>query len=197
MANPASHAADDPATISQVSASGQLPDVIAKDLGVLFCGLNPGLQAAATGHHFVGRGNRFWRVLHEAGFTATQLRPKQDRELLDYGCGLTVAVCRPTARASELSQDEFAASVAGLFGKLRRFSPRRLAFLGKAAYASLTSARSVEWGRQARDLEGVEVWVLPNPSGLNRGFSLEDLVQAYRPLRRAMDASAPVGSKRR
>src|ERR1700743_1926862 len=83
-----------------------LRDVIAPGLSILFCGINPGLRAASTGHHFAGRGNRFWRVLHLAGFTPEQILPEDDRSLLRYGCGLTAVVPRATAQAAELSRSE-------------------------------------------------------------------------------------------
>jgi double-stranded uracil-DNA glycosylase len=86
--------------------AGGLPDILAPNLSVVFCGLNPGAEAAATGHHFVGRGNRFWRVLHLAGFTPTQIDPMHDTSLLSFGCGLTAVVARPTASADEAKQRE-------------------------------------------------------------------------------------------
>jgi TDG/mug DNA glycosylase family protein len=81
---------------------GGLPDVLAPDLSVVFCGLNPGVSAAATGHHFVGRGNRFWQVIHLAKFTPIQIDPEDDASVLSFGLGLTTVVERPTASATEL-----------------------------------------------------------------------------------------------
>ncbi|WP_026359574.1 G/U mismatch-specific DNA glycosylase [Sphingomonas sp. PR090111-T3T-6A] len=163
-----------------------LPDVIADDLLVLFCGINPGLRAAATGHHFMGRSNRFWRVLHLAGFTPHEIAPERDRDVLRYGCGMTSVVERPTARADQLSQEEFAAAATGFEHKVARYAPHHLAFLGKAAYSVLSGQREVGWGRQAAEMGTSRIWVLPNPSGRNRAFSLEQLVAAYRELRAAI-----------
>lgn len=173
-----------------------LPDVIAGQLSVLFCGINPGLAAAASGHHFEGRGNRFWRVIHLAGFTDEKLQPRDARRILDYGCGLTTVVERPTAGADELSKHDFIDAAAGFEAKVATYAPRFVAFLGKAGYAALTGTREISWGRQATGLQGATVWVLPNPSGRNRAFSLEQLVDAYRELRSAgylpfADESAP------
>lgn len=53
-----------------------LEDILAERLAVIFCGINPGLLAAAQGHHFAGRGNRFWRTLHLAGFTHIKCGPR-------------------------------------------------------------------------------------------------------------------------
>ena len=76
-----------------------LPDILAPGLQVVFCGLNPGVDAAAAGHHFLGRGNRFWPVLHLAGFTPHLVAPQDDASVLGFGLGLTAAVGRPTRRA--------------------------------------------------------------------------------------------------
>ena len=162
--------------------SDELPDVIAADLDVLFCGINPGLTAATAGHHFVGRSNRFWRVLHHSGFTPAEIAPEDDRALLGYGCGITAVVKRPTAGADELSPDEFIAAAAGFRRKIAHYRPRFVAFLGKPAYAGLTGQRDIAWGRQPERMHDAIVWALPNPSGRNRAFTLDRLVDAYRQL---------------
>lgn len=163
--------------------SDELLDVIAADLDVLFCGINPGLTAASAGHHFVGRSNRFWRVLHRAGFTPAEIAPEDDRTLLGYGCGITAVVARPTAGADELSPEEFTAAAAGFRQKIARYRPRFVAFLGKPGYAGITGRRDIEWGLQPQRMHGSVIWVLPNPSGRNRSFTLDRLVDAYRELR--------------
>jgi TDG/mug DNA glycosylase family protein len=162
-----------------------LPDILARDLAVVFCGINPGLGAAAAGHHFVGRGNRFWKTIHLAGFTPDLIAPVNDQDILRYGCGLTTAVDRPTTRADEVARHEFEAAHKVLGIKIQRFAPRYIAFLGKAAYCAISAQRNVAWGRQDTPFAGATAWILPNPSGLNRAFSLELLVQAYRELREA------------
>ncbi len=167
--------------------SPRLPDVISEGLAVVFCGINPGMRAVATNHHFEGNGNRFWRVLQLAGFTPELLRPENDRDLLDYRCGLTTAVGRPTARADQLSPHEFLESASPLQKKIELHRPTYIAFLGKAAYAAISGQRHVLWGRQNAMFGGSKVWILPNPSGLNRSLSLDDLVRAYRELYLAID----------
>lgn len=81
-----------------------LKDIIAKDLTIVFCGINPGLKSAEEGYHFSGRSNRFWKVMHQAGFTPYQIKAENDRSILDFGYGLTTAVARATSRADELSK---------------------------------------------------------------------------------------------
>ena len=146
----------------------QLGDLLAEDLDVLFCGINPALSAARAGHHFSNRNNRFWRALHLAGFTPHLIRPEDDHTILSHGCGVTAAVERPTAKASELAPDEFRQAAAILEGKVRRCRPRFLAFLGKPAFAAIYHRKSVAWGRQDLVMQGAEVWVLPNPSGVEQ-----------------------------
>jgi double-stranded uracil-DNA glycosylase len=160
----------------------ELPDIIAPDLSVLFCGINPGLGSALAGYPFANRSNRFWRVLHLAGFTAKQLKPEEADMLLDYGCGLTSAVKRATVAASELTRADFIAAKPGFERKIERYRPRHLAFLGKTACAVFLNRREIPWGRQEALLGGATVWVLPNPSGLNCAFTLDVLTVAYREL---------------
>jgi double-stranded uracil-DNA glycosylase len=167
-----------------------LPDILANDLDVVFCGLNPGLGAAAAGHHFVGRGNRFWPVLFRSGFTPRLFAPTDDRLLLHEGCGLTTVVARPTAGADEISLGEFTAASGALTSKIETYKPRFVAFLGKSAYSAIVGRSTVEWGRQAELFGGTGAWILPNPSGRNRGFSFDELVAAYRKLKLATRAEA-------
>ncbi len=159
-----------------------LPDIIAERLVVVFCGINPGMTAAVAGHHFAGRSNRFWRVIHLAGFTPEEILPENDRSILQYGCGLTAVVDRPTARADQLSAQEFIAAAAHFEQKIARYAPRFVGFLGKAAYSVLSGQREIAWGRQSVTFGNAVVWVLPNPSGRNRAFTLDQLVSAYRQL---------------
>jgi TDG/mug DNA glycosylase family protein len=163
--------------------SKPLPDIVAPGLSVVFCGLNPGLSAAAEGHHFVGRSNRFWRVLHLAGFTPHLVAAEDDASLLDYGLGITSVVERPTAGVDDLARAEFVEAAAGFEAWVRRWQPAYLAFLGKAAYGAMIGRRDISWGRQDAPFAGVVAWVLPNPSGRNLAFSQDALVQAYRELR--------------
>jgi TDG/mug DNA glycosylase family protein len=157
-----------------------LTDLIIKDLTVIFCGINPGLKSAWDGHHFSGRSNRFWKVLYQAGYTPHEIEAVNDASILDFGYGLTTAVARATSRADELSKNEFDDSIETFKIKMTRFQPRHIAFLGKPAYMAFSGKKQIAWGHQAEDFCGAKVWVLPNPSGLNRGFTLSDLVINYR-----------------
>lgn len=163
------------------------PDILADGLDVVFCGLNPALIAVADGHNFSSPSNRFWTVLHLAGFTDVRLRPDEERRLLEFGCGITAVVTRPTRRADEISAGEFRSARPTFTAKMQRRSPRILAFLGKQAVAAMMGDDGVTWGRYPSRLAGAVVWVLPNPSGLNRAFTLDKLVGAYGELAQAVD----------
>src|SRR5215203_3171490 len=83
------------------AATKTVPDIIALGLKVLFCGINPGLYSAWSGHHFARPGNRFWPTLHRAGFTRRLLDPSEEHELLRDGYGITNLAARATATAAE------------------------------------------------------------------------------------------------
>ncbi|WP_328738037.1 G/U mismatch-specific DNA glycosylase [Streptomyces bobili] len=144
-----------------------VPDVVAGGLRVLFCGINPGLMTAATGHHFARPGNRFWPVLHLSGFTPRLLKPAEQGELLSYGLGITNVVARASARADELTAEEYREGGRLLREKVVRLAPRWLAVVGVTAYRVAFDDRRAQVGPQERVIGGTRVWVLPNPSGLN------------------------------
>jgi len=159
--------------------------VIAPDLQVLFCGINPGLYSAATGNHFARPGNRFWPALHGAGFTPRLLHPWEKSLLLEAGYGLTNLVNRATAAAGELSAAELVVGGKRLLRKVERYRPRTIAFLGMGAYRHAFGRPKATLGRQPETLAGASIWVLPSPSGLNANYQLPQLVELFRQLRMA------------
>jgi len=170
-----------------VAAKGKsVPDVIAPELKILFCGINPGLYTAAVGHHFARPGNRFWPALHQAGFTSRQLSPFEERELLDLGCGVTNVVNRATATAEELTRDALVAGAFELQEKVIRYRPRCLAVLGLGAYRIAFERKVAGPGRQGEMIGDSIIWVLPNPSGLNANYQLAHIVRLFRELRKAI-----------
>ena len=161
-------------------------DILANGLDVVFCGLNPAASAAAAGHNFSNPSNRFWRVLHLAGFTDIQLQAKDERRLLEYRCGISAVVRRPTRRGAEVSADEFKSARSEFEDKMRQFAPRAIAFLGKRGFSTMLGLPKVEWGQYPPGFAGTMAWILPNPSGLNRSFTLAALVEAYSELHRQL-----------
>jgi TDG/mug DNA glycosylase family protein len=156
-------------------------DILAPDLRVVFCGINPGKSSAHTGFHFAHPGNRFWKVIYQAGFTDRLLRPEEEQRLLDTRCGITMLVERPTVQASEVGLQELRDGGRELVRKIEQYQPQALGILGKQAFEKAFQRRSVSWGKQQMTIGVSEVWVLPNPSGLNRA-TLEQLTASYRAL---------------
>ncbi|MFI9823437.1 G/U mismatch-specific DNA glycosylase [Streptomyces sp. NPDC052013] len=164
-----------------------MPDVVADGLRVLFCGINPGLMTAATGHHFARPGNRFWPALHRSGFIPRLLKPSEQRELLSYGLGITNVVARATARADELSAQEYREGGRLLAVKVGRLRPRWLAVVGVTAYRAAFGEPKAQVGPQERIIGDTRVWVLPNPSGLNAHWTAQTLAEEFARLREAAE----------
>ena len=162
-------------------------DVIAPDLRVLFCGINPGLYTAAVGHHFARPGNRFWPALYAGGFTDRLLSPFDERELLKSGYGITNVVSRTTASADQLKKEEIIAGGERLRAKVLRYRPTVLAVLGVGAYRMAFSKPKANIGRQEDQIGRTVLWVLPNPSDLNANYQAADLARLFRALKEATD----------
>ena len=152
-------------------------------LRVLFAGINPGLYSAATGYHFARPGNRFWPALYAAGFTDRLLRPEEQEDLLSRGLGITNVVDRATARADELTAEEIRAGGQALTAKVARLAPRWLAVVGITVYRTAFGRPRATIGQQEQALGSTQVWVLPNPSGLNALWPTPKLTEAFRQLR--------------
>jgi TDG/mug DNA glycosylase family protein len=162
-------------------------DVIALDLKVLFCGINPGLYTAAVGHHFARPGNRFWPALHAGGFTERLLSPFEERELLTGRYGITNVVPRTTATADLLTKEEIIQGGKRLTAKVRRYHPSVLAILGLGAYRTAFNRPKASVGPQKETIGDTLLWVLPNPSGLNANYQAPDLARLFRDLKTAAD----------
>jgi double-stranded uracil-DNA glycosylase len=169
-----------------LAAAGKtLPDVIAKNLRVLFVGINPGLYTAAVGHHFARPGNRFWPALYHSGFTNRLLSPYEEDELLDLELGITNLVARATATAAELRKEEYVEGGRLLEKKIAQYKPEYVAFVGVGAYRDAFQRPKAVIGRQPERLGDAWIWALPNPSGLNAHYQVDDLARVFAELREA------------
>lgn len=164
----------------------RIPDVIAPGLTVLFCGINPSLYSGAVGHHFARPGNRFWKSLAAAGFTHRVLSPFEDRELLRHRLGITNLVDRATAAAVDLSDEELREGGRLLTSKIARCRPGMVAFLGMSSYRTAFAKSQASVGPQPGLIADSRVWLLPNPSGLNAHYQLDDLARVFGQLKRAV-----------
>jgi TDG/mug DNA glycosylase family protein len=164
----------------------EIPHVLAPGLVLVFVGINPGLWSGATGHHFARPGNRFWPALHASGFTDRRLAPHEDVLLPRYGLGVTNLVGRTTARANELSTQEIRAGGDALAERLGPFGPRAVAIVGLGAAGIAFDLGKVGVGPTGVEVAGAALWALPNPSGLNAHYQLDDLARAFAELRLAL-----------
>lgn len=169
----------------QAAYGKTVPDIIAPNLNILFCGINPSIYSAAVGHHFARPGNRLWKTLHAAGFTPHVFHPSEDHDLLSLGIGMTNICDRATARADELSTDDLRAGRQALEAKVKTYQPKVLAILGISAYRTAFQQPKAVMGRQRERLHDAILWILPNPSGLNAHYQLPDLAKVYGELRQA------------
>jgi double-stranded uracil-DNA glycosylase len=168
------------------AADRTVPDVIAPQLRVLFCGINPGLYTAWAGHHFARPGNRFWPALHAGGFTPRMFAPSEERELLPLGYGITNLVPRATATAAELTSADLSAGGKRLTRIVRRYQPRVLAVLGVSSYRAAFARPKAVIGPQPDCIGDTIIWLLPNPSGLNANYQPAALARLFRELRHAV-----------
>lgn len=165
------------------AAGSGVADLIDYDLQILFCGINPGLYSACTGHHFARPGNRFWPALFASRFTHRLLAPTEERELLRYGYGITNLVDRATLGAGELNREELVAGAKQFRKKVATYRPRAVAILGVSAYRFAFDSPDATVGPQPHKIGDSFVWVLPNPSGLNAHFTPKTLAKLFRQFR--------------
>lgn len=163
----------------------EVPDLIGPGLQLLFVGINPGLWTAATETHFAHPGNRFYPALFQAGIItaevdrSTGFTDADRHHLIGRGIGITNVVRRATAKASELSTAELRAGGEALRAFVREHQPKVVAIAGVTAYRAAFDDRKAVPGRQPEPLEGAELWVVPNPSGLNAHETIDTLAEAY------------------
>ncbi|MEV8212958.1 mismatch-specific DNA-glycosylase [Leifsonia sp. NPDC077715] len=172
-----------------------LPDLIPHPTRLLIVGINPGLLTVAVQAHFARRGNRFYKALHLAGITdhvidaSNGFDPADVRQLEELGIGITCIVPEATARAAELAPARLTEGGLALRERVAALRPTVVAILGISAYRVAFDARTAAVGRQG-DWGDSQVWVVPNPSGLNAHSTLDDLASAYREV--AVAAGIPV-----
>jgi len=163
-----------------------LPDYIRPGLHILFVGINPGLRSAETGHHFAGYSNRFWKLLYDSELITEPLTAQDDWRLPEWQLGITNIIGRCSAGIDELSRTEYRQDVTALTRKVRRYRPRLVAFLGVTIFRMIfPEAKFRELGTTPVQLDGVPVFLLPNPSGRNAHYSYERMLHTFQDLRRA------------
>ena len=177
---------------SEPRAGSPLRDVLVDRARVLLVGINPGLRSGATGHHFAGRGNPFWRLIHAAKLVPELLTPEEDHRLAAFGIALTNICPRITRTAAEVSPAELAAGRRALARKIERLRPRVVAFVGLSVYQAFFGLKkSGGAGPKPERVAGARVFVVPNPSGLNASYpGFADKLVWYEALRIFVDATS-------
>jgi TDG/mug DNA glycosylase family protein len=165
-----------------------LRDVVVDHPRVLLVGINPGLRSGALGHHFAGRGNPFWRLLHASRLTPVLLDCTEDQRLAEFGIALTNLCARTTRTAAELTRAEIARGRAALARKIAAWTPAVVAFVGISLYRIFfPRAATGGPGAKPEEISGARVFVVPNPSGLNASFpGFADKLIWFRKLRRSV-----------
>lgn len=181
----------------EAATSKTVRDLVRSRLDVLFCGINPGRYSAAAGHHFAGPGNQFWPTLFAAGFTPHRFSAFEDAALLPLGFGITNFVSRASAAASELTPEELRAGGRIVVRKVQRYAPRFVAFVGLQAYRTAFDRRKAQVGLQPESIGATQIWLLPNPSGLNAHHQPPVLKQLFSDLLSAVRATAASPAPRR
>jgi double-stranded uracil-DNA glycosylase len=166
-----------------------LKDRVEPGVRVLFVGINPGIRSAAIGHHFAGYSNRFWKLLYESGLVPEPIGTEDDGRLPEWGFGITNLVPRPTPGIDALRPQEFVDGMRGLRRKVRRWRPQVVALVGVTLARVLFERRAADriaLGLHTDTFEGARVFVLPNPSGRNANFSYQEMLAAFRGLKRTL-----------
>lgn len=187
-------------------SSLRLTDQIKPGVRVLFVGINPGVRSATTGHHFAGFSNRFWKLLAESGLISEPITFEQDHRLPEFGFGITNLVARPSPGINDLAPSDYVEGWTILEKKIRRYRPEILALVGVTLYRAIEplvagevdrktraamKSRPITLGPQGAAIHGAQVVVLPNPSGRNANFSYAEMLDAFRGLRRILNAPRP------
>jgi TDG/mug DNA glycosylase family protein len=167
-------------SVTGTSAHRGVPDVIAPDLRVLFCGINPGTLSGQLGQHFARPGNRFWKLLHASGFTDDLVAPAEQEMLPARGVGITNLVERATAAASAVTIEELREGAVRLEAKAVAWRPRCVAVLGLGAYRTAFRRPKAMIGRQPEPLGSATLWLLPNPSGLQARYQFPEMTELFR-----------------
>lgn len=160
---------------------------------VLFVGINPGVRSALTGHHFAGFSNRFWKLLFESRLVPERITYEDDDRLPEWGYGVTNIVARATPGIDTLRPDEYVTGRTRLLAKVRKYRPRVVALVGVTVFRAMFPGHKgpVPLGIQPQTLGDSAIVVLPNPSGRNANFSYDEMLAAFKSLRRYVGSVRP------
>lgn len=164
-----------------------LPEILAPGLDVIFVGAAPSVAAAMSGHYYAGGRNRFWQLLHQAGFTPELLAAEEDDRALEFGIGLTAILPGHISTSNDLLPPPSEAERAALRERLLRLAPRFVCYNGRDVYRMCHGDDPPGWG------------LLPEPLGISQQFVVysssgradrwgADRLYLYHELKRLVDA---------
>jgi double-stranded uracil-DNA glycosylase len=171
---------------------------------VLFVGINPGVRSAQTGHHFAGYSNRFWKLLYDSRLVPERVTFEDDDRLPGFGYGITNIVARATPGMNDLRAEEYQRGARVLLKKIEKFHPEIAAIVGVTVYRALLLSlgdrqamkRAMKLGLQKPPVAfSTNVFVLPNPSGRNANYTYDEMLAAFRSLRRALNRRVSVPNR--
>ncbi|MCM3664203.1 G/U mismatch-specific DNA glycosylase [Mesobacillus subterraneus] len=157
-----------------------ISDHLRENLDVIFVGFNPSISSSETGHHYANPNNRFWKILFEAGITPRKYDTAEDYKLVDLGYGMTNIVARPTKAADEITKEEYKQGKLELKGKIEKYRPKIVCFVGKGVYQQYSGRKDIPWGEQDEAVvTGTIDFVAPSSSGLVR-MKMDEVVGIYK-----------------
>jgi TDG/mug DNA glycosylase family protein len=154
-----------------------LPDTVGPGMSLLVCGLNPSVYSADIGVGFARPGNRYWPAALAAGLVTRDRDPRH--ALLAHGVGMTDLVKRATARADELTRDEYRAGAERVERLVRWLEPGAVCFVGLAGWRAAIDRRA-KAGLQPEPFGGRPAYVMPSTSGLNARVPPAELAEHLR-----------------
>lgn len=144
-----------------------LPDLLQKNLKVVFCGTAPGHKSAEAGAYYADPTNAFWKILFNIGLTSRLLSPNEFRLLPEFGIGLTDLAKFVSGNDVNLKKKHF--HVDAFEAKIMECQPRVLAFNGKRGTSEYLRTKQVKFGPQSNVLGATKIFVLPSTSGSANG----------------------------
>ncbi len=176
-------------TVAQNGMMPTLPDILARDLKVVFVGINPSIYSVERGHYFARPANRFWRALSDSRLSADarrrlrrdELVPEDDLGLLADGFGFTDVVKLPSSSAADLRSSHFAEWAPRARSRIEHYAPAVACFQGPTAlrpflkYAMNCEIEHLSFGQQGVRLDDTRIFLVPNPSPANARYRLSDL----------------------
>ncbi len=141
-----------------------LPDILKKNLKLIFVGINPGKKSDRLQHYYAGRNNQFWKLLYDSRLAPVKLSPYDDLNLLGFEIGLTDVIRQATRNSGEAKKLLRRGDIDELNKKIRHYTPRVVCFNGMEAYEFFLGRKVKKLGLQSEKIHGAKIFVAPSSS---------------------------------